>query len=128
MRLDFRRPETEDQILLRPDDEAWGPFEFSFPVAADSDSRGALPPGTTISSATGTAWLQGSDGTWTEVSDLVADVTVTGDSTLNATFQGFDSEDEALSSGTYYLQFHLTLDGGQVKTFNPGPVVVEAFG
>ena len=121
--LDFPRlDDQQDKIIIRPADDAWGPYSF--------DVSGALPSGVTVSSAEATAYLDNGDGTYSEVASLIEPgspaVTVTGDTTLQLKLQGKDSEGAAHAAGDYYLKLTLTLSNSGIKTLVFGPIIVES--
>ena len=115
MRLDFPRLEkTNELIVIRPGDDAWGPYSF--------DVSGAVPSGVTVSSVTATAYLD-SSGTYTEAATLIepGSVSATGDTTIQLKMQA-----ASLEAGTYYLKITLTLSNSGVKSLLFGPVYVES--
>lgn len=115
MRLDFPRLDNHmDQIVMRPGDDAWGPYEF--------DVSGSMPSGTALSEAEATAYLEDSDE-YTEQESLIesGSVSVVGDDKVQLKLQA-----NGLSAGTYYLKLTITLDSGGVKNLLFGPVFVES--
>lgn len=123
MHLDFpsieQRP--KERIVLRPADDAFGPYGF--------DVSGALPAGVTLTDVSATAFLEGSDSTWTEAPDLIEpeSETVTGDGSLQLKLQGSNDSGDALASGRYVIQLTLSLSNSGTRTLLFGPVLVEAF-
>lgn len=121
MNLDFPRLDSyKDQIIVRPGDDAFGPYGFKV--------SGALPTGVTLTDASATAYLYANDS-YTEKSDLIEpeSVNVVGDYTVQVKFQGKNSEGNAHVNGSYYLKLKTTLSNSGVKTFVAGPIIVESF-
>ena len=115
MRLDFPRLEKPNElIVIRPGDDAYGPYSF--------DVSGAIPSGLAVSSVTATAYLD-SSGTYTEAATLIepGSVSATSDTTVQLKLQA-----DSLEAGTYYIKITITLDSGAIKGLLFGPVYVES--
>lgn len=112
MITDFTSPTARAPLLLRPGDDAWGPFAL--------DCSQALPEGVTVSSADATAYLDGE-----EVSDLIepGSVSVSDGTTVNIKFQATGE----VGTGTYYVALELTLTNSAVKHLAFGPVKVAGW-
>ena len=120
MYLDFDRIEKiSDRIVIRPDDDAWGPYEFQ--------ASGALPSGVTVFSAAATAYLY-ADSAYTEVPGLIepGSVNVGEDTKVVLRLQG-TANGTPLTAGNYYLKLTLTLSNSGTKTLTFGPIIVESF-
>ena len=110
MNTDFKEPTARAPLILRPGDDAWGPFAL--------DCSPALPDGVTVSSADATAYLDG-----TEDSDLVepGSISVSDGTTVQLKLQAPSSD---VPTGIYYVDIELTLTNGAVKHLAFGPVKV----
>lgn len=109
---DFRRRTLGAQILLRPDDDAWGPFGF--------DCEPSLPSGVTISSVSATCYTPNG----TEEPNLieVGSESVSDGTTVQLKF---DVTSSSIAAGDHYLALVLTLSNGGTKNLAFGPITVE---
>jgi len=112
MATDFRGPTTRQPLILRPGDDAWGPFAFSF--------ANSLPSGVLISSAAVESYHASGDSAALVEPDSES---VTGDTEVQLLFQA----GEDITAGNYYLRFELALSNGGTKFFRFGPVKVEGW-
>ena len=108
---DFIQNRIGVQVLLRPDDDNWGPFEF--------ECNPGLPSGVSVSDATATCYA----GDGTEEPDLIEDgsVTVPSDTAVQLNFQVPSSVDV----GEYHMALTLTLSSGGTKRLVFGPIQVQ---
>jgi len=112
MQTDIKDISSREPLILRPGDDAWGPFGVN--------CEPHLPTGAVIDSVSATAYLDG-----TEVPDLIEpdSETTTGDTDIQIKFQATGD----VAAGIYYVDIELTLVGGAVKHLAFGPVKVEGW-
>lgn len=109
---DFVRRTVGAQILLRVDDDNWGPFEF--------DCSPGLPSGVTISEVSATCYTP----TGAEAPSLIEanSETISNGTTVQL---NFDVTSSSIVAGDYYLALVLTLSTGGTKNLAFGPITVE---
>lgn len=110
---DFKRRTVGPQLILRADDDNWGPFEF--------DCSPGLPEGVTISSVTATCYNIAGE----EEPNLIElnSVSVKDLTTVQLYFQ----VPAEVVVGDYHLFLTLTLSNGGVKNLAFGPITVEGW-
>lgn len=112
MQGDIKELTPQDPLVLRPGDDAWGPFGVS---CADH-----LPSGVLISSVSATAYLYG-----TEANEIIEEGScgVSDDTTIQIKFQATEN----VSAGIYYVDLELQLSNNATKHLAFGPIKVEAW-
>ena len=108
MYLDFPDP----QIVLRPSDVEWGPYQL--------DISSAIPSDVIINSVNAESFLRFGLNDFT-AKDIVEDspISIIGDTSFQVYLKG------NTTSGRYYIKFTFSLSNGSTKALWWGPIVVE---